>query len=121
VPSDLHILVERYVRMVKKRTYSKPDKLHSAGAETKPRDSGKYHDKSDRISIELETDWLWKEHRTHEGALRRRESCRGFSLPLLDFGYSHGPVRATSPNAGLSKGLSVVPTDLRMRTTFVPA
>jgi hypothetical protein len=63
--------------MVKKRTYSKPDKLHSAGAETEPGDSRKYYDKSHRIPIKLETDWLWEEHRADEGALRCREPYRG--------------------------------------------
>jgi hypothetical protein len=58
-------------------TYSKPDKLHSAGAKTEPRDSRKYYDKSDRIAIKLETDWFREEHRAHERALRCREPYRG--------------------------------------------
>jgi hypothetical protein len=107
--------------MVEKGTYSKPNKLHSAGAEAEPRDSRKYYDKSDRIPIKLETDRLWEEHRAHERALRCREPYRGSNLSHLYFGYSHEPVRVTSPKEGLSKGLSVCPTDFRMRTTFVPA
>lgn len=121
MPSDLYIPVKRHARMVNKRTYSKPDKLHSADAEPNPRNSRKNHDESDRISIKLEADWLWKQHRSHERALRRREPYKAFSLPPLAYGYPHGPVRATSPNAGLSKGLSAGPIDLRMRMTFVPA
>jgi hypothetical protein len=55
-------------------THSKLDKLNSAGTETNPGDSRKHDNKSNRVAVELETDWLWEEHRTHERAFRRSES-----------------------------------------------
>lgn len=45
MPSDLRTRLNAAIRMVDKGTYSKLDKLHSAGAETEPCDSRKDHNK----------------------------------------------------------------------------
>ena len=70
VPWDLRTWLNAAIRMVNKGTYSKFDKLHSASAETKPRDSRKDHDKSNRVAVKLETNRLWEEHGAHERAFR---------------------------------------------------
>lgn len=60
-------------RKISNGTHSKLDKLHSTSTETKPSDSRKHDNESDRVAVELETDGLWEEHRTHKRAFRRRE------------------------------------------------
>jgi len=59
--------------MINNGTHSELDKLNSASTEAKPSDSRKHDNKSNRVAVELEPDWLWEKHRTHERAFRRRE------------------------------------------------
>ena len=55
--------------------YPEPNKLNGTGAEAQSGNPSEDNDETDRVSIKLEPDWLWKQHRPDKGTFGRIESC----------------------------------------------